>query len=215
MKIDKNNLRNKFRKLRKNLSLEEREEKSKKIAQRLFTLPEFKEAKVVMFYFSFEGEVVTEEMINAALNMGKKIVLPVIVDRQGEMEVFQVSKTYKKQLKKGIFGIMEIKKPSIKKFNKNNIEMVVIPGIVFDSRRQRIGFGYGYYDRFLKKLRKEVSRVGLAYEFQVIDKIPFNRKHDINMNLVITEKRVIRAKKVAGEVIERKECRRIINNKIR
>ena len=129
--------------------------------------------------------------------MGKRVVLPLVIDRQGKMEVFEVKKDYKKQLTKGAFGIMGIKKSLMEKFNKNNIEMVIVPGIVFDKKGQRIGFGYGYYDRFLKKLKKEVFRVGLAYELQVINEIPFKKKYDVDMNSIITEKRVINVKKAA------------------
>ena len=198
MKTDKNNLRDKFRKSRNGLLLKDKEKKSKRIAKKVFSLQEFKNARVIMFYFSFEGEVRTEEMIDAALNMGKRVVLPVVIDRQGKMEVFEVKKDYKKQLTKGAFGIMGIKKSLTEKFNKKNIEMVIVPGIVFDKEGQRIGFGYGYYDRFLKKLKKEVCRVGLAYELQVINKIPFKKKHDVDMNLIITEKKIIKVKEAAA-----------------
>jgi 5-formyltetrahydrofolate cyclo-ligase len=198
MKTDKNSLRDKFRKLRDSLLVKDKEKKSKRIAQRVFSLQEFRKARVIMFYFNFEGEVRTEEMIDAALNMGKRVVLPVVIDRQGKMEVFEVKKDYKKQLTKGAFGIMGIKKSLMEKFNKKNIEMVIVPGIVFDKEGQRIGFGYGYYDRFLKKLKKEVFRVGLAYELQVINKIPFKKKHDVNMNLIITEKKIIKVKEAAA-----------------
>lgn len=197
MKTDKNNLRDEFRKLRNILLVKDKEKKSKRIAQRVFSLQEFKKARVIMFYFSFDGEVGTEEMIDTALNMGKRVVLPVVIDKQGKMEVFEVKKDYKEQLTKGAFEIMEIKKSLTKKFNKNNIEMVIVPGIVFDRKGQRIGFGYGYYDRFLKKLKKEVCRAGLAYELQVINEIPFKKKYDVNMNLIITEDRVIKVKKAA------------------
>ena len=197
MKTDKNNLRDKFRKLRDSLLVKDKEKKSKRIAQRVFSLQEFRKACVIMFYFSFGGEVKTEEMIDAALNMGKRVVLPVVIDKQGKMEVCEVKKDYKKQLTKGAFGIMGIKKSLMEKFDKKNIEMVIVPGIVFDKKGQRIGFGCGYYDRFLKKLKKEVYRVGLAYELQVINKIPFKKKHDVDMNLIITEKRVIKIKKAA------------------
>ncbi|MCK4532468.1 5-formyltetrahydrofolate cyclo-ligase [bacterium] len=197
MKTDKNNLRDKFRKLRNSLLVKDKKEKSRRIAQRVFSLQEFKKARVIMFYFSFEGEVGTEEMIDTALNMGKRVVLPAVIDRQGKMEVFEVKKDYKKQLTKGAFGIMGIKKSLMKKFNKNNIEMVIVPGIVFDRKGQRIGFGYGYYDRFLNKLKKEVCRAGLAYELQVINEIPLKKKYDVDMNLIITEDRVIKVKKAA------------------
>ena len=66
MKTDKNNLKDKFRKLRNSLLVKDKEEKSKRIAQRVFSLKEFRKARIIMFYFSFEGEVRTEEMIEEA-----------------------------------------------------------------------------------------------------------------------------------------------------
>ncbi len=190
MNAGKSTIRDEFKKLRNSLFLEERAEKSKKIGKKLFSLKEFKKAKSIMFYLSFGSEVKTEEMIEKALNVGKKVVIPFVVDKKGKMEISEIRRGYQKYLKKGVFGIMEVEKPFIKKFNRNSIEMAIVPGIVFDKEGRRVGFGYGYYDRFLKSLRKEVPLVGLAYEIQIVEKLPF-KKCDIGMNLILTEKKVM------------------------
>lgn len=195
MKVNKNSLRKKFRELRSSLSIREREEKNKKITKRLFSLKEFKRAKTIMFYVAFDSEVKTEEMIETTLNSGKKVVIPFVIDKKEKMGVSEIRKDYKKHLKKGAFGIMEKKGPFIKGFNSSSIEMVVVPGIAFDKQGRRIGFGYGYYDRFLKNLRRETPLVGLAYELQMAERVSNNLKYDVSMDLVVTEKRVIRVKK--------------------
>ena len=69
--------------------------------------------------------------------------------------------------------------------------MVIVPGIVFDKNGHRIGYGYGYYDRFFHKLDANVKKIGFAFDFQVVDKIP-EEQHDVPMDVVITEKRVLK-----------------------
>ena len=68
--------------------------------------------------------------------------------------------------------------------------MVVVPGIVFDMRGYRLGYGFGYYDRFLSSLRKETPTIGLAFEFQIVGKIPVGDQ-DIPVRKIVTEQRVI------------------------
>jgi len=95
-----------------------------------------------------------------------------------------------KGLIKGFMGIPEPDASVLKRLDPVEIDLVVVPGIAFDYARCRIGYGAGYYDRFLPRLRPDCPKVGLAYEMQVVEKIPASC-HDIRMDLVITERRII------------------------
>ncbi len=163
-----------------------RRKKSRKIKKRLFSLEEFKRAHTILFYYSKGSEVETEEMIKEALQKGKRVFLPKVRGREiylGEI------KDLGKDVEKGSFGILE-PKGTPKKTTPKGIDLVILPGIAFDLKGKRIGYGKGYYDRFLKELPKKVSFIALAYDFQIVNSLPCKR-HDRGVGKVVTERRVL------------------------
>src|SRR3989338_3616519 len=94
-----------------------------------------------------------------------------------------------KEFKPKTFGILEPKESYQREFNPDKLDIVIVPGIAFDKNGHRIGYGYGYYDRFLKTIRKETLKIGLAYDFQLIEKIPEER-HDVPVDIILTEKEI-------------------------
>ena len=80
----------------------------------------------------------------------------------------------------------------IKKISIDEVDLIIVPGVGFDSCGNRIGHGKGYYDKLLKN--SKASTIGLAFEFQVIEKIP-SEKHDVSIDMIVTEKRILRCKK--------------------
>jgi 5-formyltetrahydrofolate cyclo-ligase len=103
------------------------------------------------------------------------------------MEVFDL----KDDLEVGAFGILEPKKKYAEEINPKNIDLAIVPGVVFDKRMNRIGYGAGFYDEYLKLLRPECVKIGLAYDFQVKEKIPFD-DHDIRMDIIVTEREILK-----------------------
>ncbi len=175
---------------RKSLGKEGIKEKSAKIKENFYSLPEFKRAKNIMFYVSFNNEVDTIEMIKELLiKKEKNIIVPYVVKGNPILQLSEIKNF--DELEQKTFGILEPKEGFIREFDIKNLDLVIVPGIVFDEQGHRIGYGYGYYDRFLRKLKKNVKKIGFAYEFQLIDKIPQER-HDVPLDIVITDKRVIR-----------------------
>ena len=79
----------------------------------------------------------------------------------------------------------------IREFNPDKLDLVIVPGIAFDKKGHRIGYGYGYYDRFLKTIKKKAVKIGLAFDFQLIESIP-EEEHDVPMNIVVTDKEILR-----------------------
>lgn len=165
-----------------------RGKKSRRIKKRLFSLKEFKEAHTILFYYSKGSEVKTKEMMEEALRKGKRVLLPRV--RRREIYLGEI-KDLEKDVEKGSFGILEPKEAS-KKATPKGIDLVILPGIAFDLKGRRVGYGLGYYDRFLRKIPKRIPLIGLAYNFQVVKNIS-GKKHDRRVSKVITETRIIDA----------------------
>jgi 5-formyltetrahydrofolate cyclo-ligase len=148
----------------------ERAVKSDKIRRRLFKENCFKSAESVMFYVSKPYEVDTGSMIEEALKQGKRVIVPVTNPKEKELIPSEI-KCPKTDLKKGPFGILEPKKKCMKTVNMEDIDMVVVPGVAFDRKGNRIGHGQGYFDRFLKYLPKKTPTIGLAFKLQLVRRI--------------------------------------------
>jgi len=177
---------------RKALSGKEVAGKSRKIGKLLWGLPEFKDARTIMFYVSFGREVATHELIMKALKTRKKVVVPKII-KNSQLQAC-VIKNFKKDLKTGCFGILEPKHSIRRVAPEKELDLVIVPGVCFDrTKGARIGFGQGFYDRFLGKVKGRALLIGLAFEKQLVKAIPCE-KQDINMDMIVTEKRVIRIK---------------------
>jgi len=198
MRERKRKLRQEFLKKRDNLSREEIESKSENIERQLLSLPEFRRAKTVMLYVSFRSEVATDKMIRNALNLRKRVVVPVV---DGErIEVAEI-KNLEKELAKGSFGIGEPKKEFRRRVDQKKIDIVVVPGVVFDKTGGRLGYGRGYYDRFLrsKSIRLKTScshpcaLIGLAFDLQITGKIPLVEE-DVRVDKIVTESGIIDCK---------------------
>lgn len=186
----KQNLKSEILEKRKTLSKEDIEEKSSKVKENLYSLSEFKDAKNIMLYVSFNNEVDTQKLIKELLdNKEKTVVVPYVVKNNLILQLSEIKDF--NELEPKTLGILEPKEDKIKKFGINDVDLVIVPGIVFDKNGQRIGYGYGFYDRFLKTLEKNVKKVGFAFDFQLVDKIP-EEQHDVPMDVVVTEKRILK-----------------------
>lgn len=185
------NISNKKQKIRKkiiNILNEQKEEKrlkkSQAIQKKLFALKRFKEAKNIMFFASFDGEVETFKMIKQAIKLGKQIALPMIVKRQKQIIPSKIT-DLKKELNIGPYGIKEPNRRNAKLVLPKDIDLVVVPGIAFDRKGNRLGRGVGYYDRFLQKLPNGTTTIGLAFSFQILKVLPHRRHKDIPVDKVI------------------------------
>lgn len=181
---------------RKSIPKKEIKEKSAKIKERLYSLPEFKHSKNILFYVSFNNEVDTIETIRELLKNkeeNKKNIIVPYVEKGNPILQLSELKNFS-DLEPRTFGILEPKEDKTKKFDANKLDLVIVPGIAFDKNGHRIGYGHGYYDRFLQKLSKNTVKIGLAFELQLIEKI-HEEGHDIPVDWVITEKNIVKCKK--------------------
>ena len=188
--MNRNRLRKTKLATRDQLAPPQRQEKSKQIFSLLITHPVIIAANHLFIYVHFRSEVETMSLINQLLASGKRISVPVTLLKQSSLLAVQLTDP-EKQLQPGCYGIPEPTPAQIAKatVNPTTIETVLIPGSVFDQTGGRLGYGGGFYDRFLTKSAPQASRIGLAYELQMVDKVPM-QPHDQYMDFVITEQQI-------------------------
>jgi 5-formyltetrahydrofolate cyclo-ligase len=145
-------------------------------------LPAFQNAEVVMAYVPIRNEVDTGGLIDAALAAGKHVAFPVTDTRRKEIYP-RIVMRYPEDLVAGPFGINE-PRPSCPVAAPEEIDLILVPGVAFDAKGFRLGYGEGYYDRFLP-LTSGTS-IGLAYSFQLV-KTVFPEKHDWPVDFIVTE----------------------------
>ncbi|MBU1998216.1 MAG: 5-formyltetrahydrofolate cyclo-ligase [Candidatus Omnitrophota bacterium] len=179
IRLTKSEIRSKILVRLKTQKEEERKTRSRVIKNKLFKTRVFKKAKTVMFYMSIGGEVNTKEMIQEAIKLGKKAVVPVCRKYRMMRACFL---GYKEELVRGPYGIGE---PAVKKnVRLKDLDLVLVPGVAFTKKGARLGRGKGYYDRFLNRLPKKVTSVGLAFSFQILPSLPTGRG-DVSVSRVI------------------------------
>lgn len=172
---------------RKNLDPDSVLELSGIIQRRIIESRIFMESSVIMAYIPIKNEVRTELIMNTGLSSGKTVLLPRVIDAE-RMEAVPV-KNPDSDLRKGSMGIME-PHPSIPAFDPLSIDLVILPGVAFDRKGRRLGFGAGYYDRFITRLRKDCVLLAPAYGFQVLDHIPAD-DYDKPADMIVTEMETI------------------------
>lgn len=172
--------------LREALSEESIREKSLEIARKLVGLAEFQASQNILFFLSLPSEVQTDEMIQQALSLGKKVHVPLVDAKHRRLKISEISGLdigfERKQ-----FGILEPGLAHLKIVPPETLDFVLVPGLAFDRKGGRVGYGAGYYDRFLKGVRGHAVSVGVAYDFQMLDSVP-QTQFDVPVQKILTEK---------------------------
>ena len=133
-----------------------------------------------MFYISLGGEPDTTGMITAARSLGKIVMVPVCMKNKILIRPCLLEDSAK--LKVGPYGIRE---PALERpVPLDNLDLVIVPGIAFDKKGNRLGRGKGYYDRFLNKLSSRTATIGLAFDFQILPSVPTTPR-DVNVQEII------------------------------
>lgn len=185
----KKNIRNAVIKKRDNISLDKRKRKNDKIKNYLLSIREFSSSDTVCLYAAFRSEVATSELLKASMAAGKKVLLPK-VDRDGHMlKLYEIEDM--KELQAGFMGIPEPSPSDSRLASIDEVDVVVIPGAAFDCSGNRLGYGEGYYDILLSGKKEKITIIALAYEEQIVDAIPAE-DHDVKVDIIVTDKRVIR-----------------------
>lgn len=185
MQIDKNTLRQNFILKRNNLTKNEIKQASDIIFNSVSKTDEFFRCSNILLYASYNSEVITYEFLNFALTAHKNVYFPKCYENY-RMKFFKV--TSFDDLRKGMYGIYEPYANSGEYINSDD-SLCIVPGVCFDKRGYRLGYGKGYYDRFLYDFKGKT--IGVAMEKFVVDVLPVFST-DIKMNTIITDKNIYR-----------------------
>lgn len=180
----KNELRAVFREKRKSLC--DKTVLDKHICENLLTSEFYMNAEKVFFYAALPDEINTDLIISDALSRKKIVALPVCTDKSGNMEFYQILSL--SDLKTGLYGIREPDTTKCKKIDQYNNALCVVPGLSFDLSGYRLGYGKGYYDRFLKNFGS--LSVGLCYNAFIQNKLLPRNEFDCSVDYIITENEI-------------------------
>lgn len=178
---------------RDRLSAREIEAKSAAIIGRLVQLQAFRDCRTVMFYASFRSEVQTGQAMASCLQEGMILALPLTLPASRGLQPRQVTDLLR-DLRPGYCGIAEPDPERTELVAPAAIEAVIVPGSVFDARGGRLGYGGGFYDRFLAREAPQALRIGLAFALQVLP-LPAGlplAEHDQRLDFLVTEEQSFR-----------------------
>ena len=176
----KSDIRKRIIKERKSLPLAMKVEMDRIIAGKVTEHPLFLEAKDIFCYLPIRGEVDTRLILETAWKAGKRVAVPKVLS-DTKMEFFYIHSM--SDLETGTFGVLE---PTTDLLALPENACVIVPGSVFDKACNRIGYGGGYYDRYLA-LHTKYQTIGLAYDLQITEKLPLEET-DIPLRHILTEK---------------------------
>ena len=171
------------------LEIRDRHEKSAAITERILSMPGMDSWETLFVYVNFRSEVETLQLIQRCLEKDKRVVVPLVDSAQSTMIALQVT-NLEEDLQPGYFEIPEPDPAKTSRVDGKEIDVVVLPGSVFDIEGGRLGYGGGYYDRFLVNDAPQACRIGLAFELQVVPAVPLE-PHDQRLDYLVTEKRTI------------------------
>ncbi|MBI2094354.1 MAG: 5-formyltetrahydrofolate cyclo-ligase [Candidatus Omnitrophica bacterium] len=184
IRIAKQNVRKRLLSDLKQQKEEVRRQRSEEIWRKVHRLTAFRRARVVFCYVALPYEVQTRRMIEEMLTIGKRVVVPRMRSRVKALALSEL-RDPAKELVRGRFGVWEPSRSKRRTVRWRDIELALVPGIAFDQSGKRLGHGFGYFDRFLARLPKQASTVGLAFRFQVLDHLPAEA-HDIPVKRVLS-----------------------------
>lgn len=184
IRSQKKALRRKILEMRDAQTDEDIERRSVAIEKRLTELDEWKRAEKIFFFYGYASEVRTEDMMRHALSEGKRIFIPRVMSAE-EMCFFEVKDL--KGLVPDRHGIPE--PPASWVPTDEKPDLVIVPGVAFDRSCYRMGYGRGYYDRFLSSVGQDIPNAALAFELQMVENVP-RGDFDLPVDRIITEKEI-------------------------
>ncbi len=161
-----------------------RKQYSQTIANCILSQEEVKNAQVIFAFVSFGSEVQTHELLAKLIDMGKTVYIPVTEKGVKTMRLAELRSM--DDLEIGHYGILSPKADRLVWGDESKVETVLVPGVAFDNRGYRIGYGAGFYDRFFAGLTHKVAKIGIAYSLQVIDEVPAD-EYDVPVDKFISE----------------------------
>jgi 5-formyltetrahydrofolate cyclo-ligase len=158
---------------------------SRAIIQDIIGLDAYHRSHVVMAYVTFGSELQTGDFIRHALEAGKTLVLPRVNRVTRSLELYAVREPAR-DLEPGVWGILEPAPDRCAPVDPTAVDVILVPGLAFDARRRRLGYGGGFYDRLLGGLTARPPLVAGAFEAQMVEAVPAGAR-DVTMDIVVTE----------------------------
>lgn len=189
--MQKKELRRRIIECRDRLTPTEITAKSILIAGQLYGLPAYEKAERIMFFVSFGSEVATRSMVEESIYHGKTVLVPKAVPKTRELIPSRLF-NWHDDLAPGFYGIPEPHQAALRPQSPSTIDLLIVPGVAFDLKGNRLGYGGGYYDRFFPLLREDVPLVALVFDCQIRNEVPVD-EWDRRVDYIITEKRIIDA----------------------
>lgn len=187
--LSKGELRRNVLKQRAAMSRSLVEEKSAAIIKRIVIREEYLKARSVMAYVDFRNEVRTGALIGRCLGDGKRVSVP-ITDIANKLLTPSEILRYPEDLAPGAWGILEPAPGFVRPVDPLEIDLVIIPGVAFDLNGDRLGYGGGFYDRFLPRTRPDTVFIAPAFELQIKENV-YPGPHDCPVHILVTEERVM------------------------
>ncbi len=174
------------------LSFEKRKKKSETIHEKLLTLDQIKNSDMVFCYVDYKSEVDTKKLVSQLLQQGIKVAVPLTIKNENKLLAVTVS-DIKRDLEPGYCTILEPKKELVSTscIDPGKIDTIILPGSVFDKHCGRMGYGGGFYDRFIAYQAPKATRIGVCFDMQLVEKLALE-PHDKKMDYVVTEKDFIK-----------------------
>ena len=195
--MNKNNLRNKFMIRRENFSDDKIECKSQQLINKFLGSDFYKGNNSIFIYVSYKNEVQTHDLIKKMINDNKDVYVPQPNPETKEMEAVLIRKF--NDLTEGSYGILEPIESS-SRIEPSLLDLIIVPGLVFSLKGYRIGYGGGFYDRFLSRTNQNDCppwKLGFAYNEFIIDKVP-NNQYDLPVDFIISENKIIKCREYRG-----------------
>ena len=165
---------------------DQRQHLSRKIRDRLLALPMITSARRIMLFLAFGSEVDTWLFLDQAVSLGKEVVAPVCVPASKDLALYPISS--RDEARPGHWGILEPKQVG-EAVSPSTLDVVIVPGVAFDLQGNRVGYGGGYYDRFLSQVGK-AWKIGVCFDLQLLAKVPWEA-HDVSIDALVTETKTI------------------------
>jgi 5-formyltetrahydrofolate cyclo-ligase len=182
----KEGLRKRLAALRRSLTAEARAQRAAAACAHFARDPSFDDARVVLGYAPLRFELDPSPLLSLARQHGKLVALPRVMPDSGELSLHLYAEG--DALEESGFGVRE-PLASAPQVAPEQVDLVLVPGLAFDMRGYRLGYGKGFYDRLLPRLRR-ASSAGMAFELSLLPEVP-SEEHDIPVQRVVTEKRVL------------------------
>ena len=169
----------------------ERSRRSELITRALITHPVFSNCTTCCLYCSFRSEVMTGPLLHHCLEVGKKIGVPLTLPAVSRLRMVRITDP-ERDLEPGYLGIAEPRRELVEQaeLTPASIDLVILPGALFDRSGQRLGYGGGFYDRFLALEAPGAVRVGRGFACQLVERLPA-LPHDMPLDLLCTENEIL------------------------